>query len=188
MNVQIPSRSAKPLSIDEFFDWIETKEEKYELVDGEPVLQPWVKRNHNRIVVNVAAALVAKLDTTKFEVATGDFAIPTGPRSIRFADVLVEAAGGSGQARATETASLIVEVLSPSTADVDLGPKQREYLGLSTLDTYLIAAQDSRCIWQWTRDGNGSWPEKPLVIEEGEVELTTLGATLSLDEIYRNVS
>ncbi|WP_161992597.1 Uma2 family endonuclease [Aureimonas leprariae] len=188
MNVQSLSRSSKTLSIDEFFDWIETKDEKYELVDGKPVLQPWVKRNHNRIVINIVQSLGQALDGSRFEIATGDFAISTGPRSVRYADVMIEAAGGSGQERTTDTAALIVEVLSPSTADVDFGPKQREYLGLSTLDTYLIVAQDSRCIWQWTRDEAGSWPDKALVVEEGAVELKALDASLPLDEIYRNVS
>lgn len=188
MNVQTLSRPPDTMSTDEFFDWIGTKDERYELVDGKPVLQPWVKRNHNRIVVNVAIALATAIDATKFEVATGDFAIPTGPRSIRYADVLVEAAGGSGQARVTETAVLVVEVLSPSTAAEDFGPKQREYVNLPTLKDYLIIARDARCIWRWTRNENGRWPEKPEVLESGTVELSALDIRLSLEEVYRNVS
>jgi Uma2 family endonuclease len=188
MNIQILSRPPGTMSIDEFFDWIDTRQEKYELVDGTPVLQPWVKRNHNRIVVNIVQALGLALDATKFEIATGDFAIPTGPRSIRYADVMVEAVGGSGQARTTETAVLIVEVLSPSTADVDFGPKQREYLNLPTLADYLIVSQDERRIWQWTRGENGEWPKEPLVTEADAVELTALGASLPVQAIYRNVS
>lgn len=188
MNVQTLSRSSKTMSIDEFFDWINHREEKFELVDGKPVLQPWVKRNHAQIVSNIDYLLVTQIDRQAFNVYQGDFAIPTGPQSIRYADILVEPSGGSGQARTTETAVLIVEVLSPSTADVDFGPKQREYLSLSTLDIYLIAAQDSRCVWQWTRDENGDWPAKPLVVEAGAVELKMLGASLPLDEIYRNVA
>ncbi len=188
MNVQTIHRPAAKLSVEEFFAWIENKSERYELADGVPLLQPWVKRNHNRIVTNIVGILSRTIDLARFEIATGDFAIPTGPRSIRYADVMVEAAGGSGQERTTETAVLIVEVLSPSTAAQDFGPKQREYANLSTLDTYLIFDQDSRHAWQWTREENGEWPETPKVVEDGGVEVAKLGVTLPFDEVYRNVS
>ncbi|WP_152047884.1 Uma2 family endonuclease [Aureimonas psammosilenae] len=188
MNVQTLSRPSKTMTVEEFFGWIETRQEKYELVEGTPRLQPWVKRNHAKIVSNISYLVMSQIDRGEYDLYQGDFAIATGPRNVRYADVMVEKVGGSGQARTTESAVLIVEVLSPSTAAEDFGRKQQEYLNLPTLDTYLIVAQDARCLWQWTRDENGNWPEEPLVIEEGSVEISALGASLALEDVYRNVS
>ena len=192
MNLHTPSPSprARSMSMSKpaFFEWLATKHERYELVGGVPRLLPWVKRNHNRIVVNLVGLLTRALDPARFEVATGDFAIATGPDSIRYADVFVEAAGRSGEAREAESPILIVEVLSPSTTPDDFGAKRQEYLGLPTLDTYLIVAQDSRCVWQWTRGRDGEWPEAALITTEGEVLAGASGAALPLADVYRNVS
>ncbi|GGD88419.1 hypothetical protein GCM10011390_03980 [Aureimonas endophytica] len=188
MNVQTLSRPVVAMSIEEFFAWSEAHTERYELIEGRPRLQPWVKRNHAKLVANFSFLLMSRIDRDRYDVYQGDFAIPTGPHSVRYADVMVETVGGSGQARVTDSAVLIIEVLSPSTAAEDFGRKQREYLSLPTLDTYLIAAQDTQCLWQWTRDANGNWPDSPEVITEGETRIEMLDVTLTLAEIYRNVS
>ncbi|BDA84493.1 hypothetical protein Sa4125_20350 [Aureimonas sp. SA4125] len=150
---------------------------------------PWVKRNHNRIAVNLVTALARQIDATAYEIATGDFAVTTGSHSVRFADVMVEAAGGPGSARTTHKAVVLVEILPTSTMHVDFGPKTREYLALATLGTCLIIAQETRCAWQWTRQENGDWPEEPLLIDapDSEISVDVVGARLSFADIYRNV-
>ena len=191
MNLQSrPDIPPLPMTIDQFFDWAAQQERRYELVDGVPEVLPFVKRNHSRIVSNLLVGLSRQIDRASFEVATGDFAVATGPRSIRYADVIVEKAGGGGEERMTEHAILLVEVLSPSTRRVDFGPKTREYLALSSLDTYLILDQEKRKAWQWTRDHGGRWPENAKVFDDANTVLTlaSIGAQLSFDEIYRSVS
>lgn len=191
MNVQTPHGIPRQaMTIEAFGRWSETQERKYELVDGVPRLQPWVKRNHNRITVNIVLALGRQLDASAFEIATGDFAVPTGPQSVRYADVLIEPGGGPGELRTADQALILVEVLSDSTKDVDFGEKLREYSALPGLDTYLIVSQDSRFVWQWTRGAEGEWPTEPLLIDGdiGVVTLDGVGATLTFDDIYRNVA
>ena len=184
-----PRRQSDPptnMTIDEFFDWLDTHEYQYELVDGTPVMMPFVKRAHARIVGNIDFCLQSQIDRSRYMVTQGDFAIRTGPRSIRFADLLVEPSNDDLGGRISERTVLIVEVLSDSTAKIDFNQKRLEYLGLSGLETYLIAAQDEARIWIWTREAGG-WPETPLVLTEGSVPIGALGASLPLAEIYRGV-
>lgn len=186
MNIQSQPR----MSVDAFFRWAEDRQGRYELVNGIARLQPWVKRNHNRITVNIVAALDRQIDKRAFEIATGDFAVSTGPNSLRYADVMVEPAGASGQERTTSEALLLVEVLSESTMHVDFGEKLLEYQALSSLDTYLVVAQDFQRCWQWTRGEVGEWPQEPLHVEAADaiVVIDRLKIRLAFEDIYRNVS
>ncbi|MCW4114671.1 Uma2 family endonuclease [Aurantimonas sp. MSK8Z-1] len=175
------------LTIEAFFDWAAQRQERYELVDGRPLMLPWVKRSHSRLSANIAFLFEKSADRSRSFVHQGDFAIPTGPRSIRYADVLVEPAGGDMQARTAEDAVVIVEVLSDSTAPQDFGPKRLEYLRLASLRCYLIVDPDKSCIWQWQRGGEDAWPEDPTIVRSGAVEVAALGWRLPLAAIYDGV-
>ena len=183
MNIQ----SRPTMTVDAFFDWSERQERRYELVDGVPRMLPWVKRNHSTIVSNLDFALQSRLDRALYAVRQGDFAVVTGPGSIRYADVLVEPSGGDGHERTTERAVFIAEVLSESTTHVDFGPKREEYLGLAALDNYLILSQDKPRAWHWTRDPAGEWPTDPVLIASGPIEIATIGVTFDLAELYLGV-
>jgi Uma2 family endonuclease len=184
MNVRTDVRMDKA----QFFDWLEHQERKHELADGRVAMMPWVTRPHARICTNVVIALSDRLDRTRFDIAQGDFAVETGERSVRFADILVESFSGEN-ARSTTNALLLVEVLSPSTMHVDFHEKLDEYKGLAALGSYLICAQDEARVWVWTRS-DGAWPDAPDVLEglDAAVEVPVLGITLPLAEIYRNIT
>ncbi|MER0237823.1 hypothetical protein [Fulvimarina sp. MAC8] len=65
-------------TVDAFFDWIEFREERYELVDGVPVMVPYVKRPHARIVSNIDRLFHQAFYPDRYMVTLGDFAIQTG--------------------------------------------------------------------------------------------------------------
>jgi Uma2 family endonuclease len=190
MNVRYrPGGDPENMSIEAFIPWVELQERRYELVDGVPSVLPWVKRNHNRIAVNIVAALARQIDQAEFEIATGDFAVMTGPATVRYADVMVEAAGGPGGGRMAETPIVLFEILSPSTADDDFGRKATEYLSLKTLKTYVIIDQEKRYAWRWSRDAEGEWPASPDLFDEQDavVAVPGIGAELRFEDVYRNV-
>ncbi len=172
----------------QFLAWAEHQERKYELVDGRVVLQQNVTRGHNRICINVVAALRILLDPTRYDVAQGDFAVETGDRNIRYADVMVEPFSDALGERTTTKAILLVEVLSPSSLHIDFHEKLDEYSALDALQTYLICAQDEPRVWVWTRL-DGEWPKTPQILDEREaiIEVPALGIVLPLSEIYRNI-
>lgn len=184
MNVRTDVRMDKA----QFFDWLERQDRKHELADGRVVMLPYVTRPHSQICTNVILALGARLDPARFGIHGGEFAIDTGDRSIRFADVMVEPFSHEN-ARSTVNALLLVEVLSPSTMHVDFHEKLDEYKGLQPLGSYVICAQDEARVWVWTRD-EGAWPDAPEVLEglDAAVALPVLGITLPLAQIYRNIS
>jgi Uma2 family endonuclease len=184
MNVRTDVRMDKA----QFFDWLDHQERKHELADGRVVVLPYVTRPHSQISTNVILALGARLDPAGFGIHGGEFAIDTGDRSIRFADIMVEPFT-TENARSTENALLLIEVLSPSTMHIDFHEKVDEYKGLPALGSYVICAQDEARVWVWTRS-DGAWPDAPDVLEglDTAVQIPVLGITLPVADIYRNVS
>jgi len=184
MNVHRPTR----MSIEEYGRWIERQDRKFELVRGVPKLLPYVKLNHNRIAMNLVNALAAQIDPARFEVAAGDFAVRTGPDSIRYADVMIFPAGKGGQTLSVEDAVLVFEILSKSSIHEDFGDKRHEYQALESLQSYVVLGQDEPQVWLWQRDGEGNWPVDPEQVSEGAIALDCVGAKLDLPAVYRGVT
>lgn len=189
MTVQAHIEPRRKMSIDTFFEQTERLAEKYELVEGEPFLLPWVKLNHNRVVMNLTRIFLGHLDPGTDELANGDFALQVGESSIRYADLMVLPAGKPGNVRVVSDAKLLVEVLSDSTMHTDFGEKLREYQALDSLHTYLIFAQTPAIAWKWSRDAKGMWLPEPATINDlsGVVTLEAFGFDIPLSEVYRNV-
>ncbi len=83
--------------------------------------------------------------------------------------------------------TVIVEVLSDATEKYDRGRKANHYRQISTLKELVLVAQDQPHIERFTRQANGDW----LFHEEKELtarfELPSLGISVALAELYRNV-
>ena len=184
MNIRTDVRLDKA----EFFAWIDRQDRRYELADGRVVVQPYATRHHARMCTNITAALIDRLDRAAYDITQGDFAVETGPKSVRYADVMVSPFSSAGDVRSTTDALVLFEVLSASTMHVDFGEKLDEYKRLPLLDTYLVCAQDEARVWAWTRL-EGRWPDIPQIAEghDASVALPALGTVLPLSEIYRNM-
>jgi Uma2 family endonuclease len=184
MNVQREPRMDKP----EFLAWVQAHEGRYELVGNRVVMMTGGSRGHAILVRRLAAALEKQLDSTRWTVLTSDFGVDVAPSTIRYPDVVVDAAGGRFKDLTATAPVLIAEIISPSSAKDDLGPKAQEYLRLSSLSAYLVLAQDEQKARVWARGAAGFSPE-PNVLDghDAIIEVASLGIDLSLGEIYAGV-
>jgi Uma2 family endonuclease len=136
MNVQLPVHIDKPA----FLDWVQGREGHFELAEGRAVMVSASSRAHALIVTNLVVALHGQLDPQRWTVIA-DFGLDAGPETLRYPDVVVDRAGGDDGDYVATAPVLLAEVLSPSTAEVDLGDKAAEYLRLPSLLAYLVFAQ-----------------------------------------------
>ena len=87
-------------------------------------------------------------------------------------------------AQATTNPLVIVEVLSPSSEGTDDGDKRRDFQSLASLQAYVIAAQDARCIQVYRRTAEGAWRDAPDVYRDGDsFELPGLSRALAVSEV-----
>ncbi|HEV8259189.1 MAG TPA: Uma2 family endonuclease [Burkholderiales bacterium] len=148
----------------------------------------WTSRGHTRVCVNIVTELGRLLDRDAFDIGSADFAVQT-PVGVRSPDVVVDRANSHGRELSTSTPIFIAEVLSPSTAGKDFTEKLEEYTAIDSLQTYLICSQDEPRAWVWARQGDGSWPRRPveLVGRERAIAVGGLGVDLSMAVIFRGI-
>jgi Uma2 family endonuclease len=167
-------------------DWVQGREERYELVRGRVVMTVGASRAHGQIVRNLVVALVRQLDPTRWSVIA-EFGIDAGPEVLRYPDVVVDRADGEASDFTATSPVLIAEVLSPSTSTIDLGDKVAEYLELPSLVAYLVFSQDEPKAWMWVRGEAGFSP----IVHAGRdtaIEVPVLGVSLPLSAIYAGIA
>ena len=83
---------------------------------------------------------------------------------------------------------VVVEVLSPSTESYDRGKKFDLYRQSESLRQYVLIAQDEPRVMSYIRQSDGvAWLLTPLAGLNAVLEFPTLGLSVPLSEIYRNV-
>jgi Uma2 family endonuclease len=181
MNVLLP---VQPMDKSAFLAWLERQEDRYELAGRRVMMMVRASRAHAEIVRNLLLILHGQLDIHEWTVLA-DFGLDIGPKTLRFPDILVDRASDD----TANAPILAAEILSPSTAAVDLGDKAAEYLRLSSLAAYLVFAQDSRKAWAWVHGPNG-FPAGPHVIEgdDSTIAIAALNLTLPLAAVYSGVA
>jgi Uma2 family endonuclease len=180
MNVQPALRMDKSA----FLAWAQAQEGRFELVERRVVMMVGGSKAHALVASRLARALWARLDLERWVVLGSDLAVDLGPESLRYPDAVVDVVGGGSELTATAPA-LIAEVLSPSSATLDLGDKAAEYLRLPSLHAYVVLAQDEPKAWVWVRgpQGFGAGPQV-LTGADAVIRVAALGIELPLAEIY----
>jgi Uma2 family endonuclease len=181
MNVHQSSHMRK----DAFLEWVQGRQERYELAHGRVIMMTGGTRGHALVVRRLANALEKRLDAARWAVLTSDFGVSVGPETVRYPDVIVDESGGRLKDLTATSPALIAEVLSPSSVTDDLGDKAAEYLHLQSLHAYLVLSQEEAKVWAWVRSGSG-FPAGSEVItgQEGVVYIPRLGIEFPLSEIY----
>lgn len=185
----IPKRK---YTIEEYIELLKTSEERFEYFDGELFSMAGGKKAHSRISGNVFATLRQRLQGSACEVWNDDLAIkvPLAP-PFRFAEVSV----ACGETITEEMQGidalvnpvLIVEVLSDSTSEYDLGKKFLAYQSIESFREYLAIAQKHVHVIQHSKQENGLWVRRDFIGMDSEIHLESLNITLTLNEIYERV-
>jgi Uma2 family endonuclease len=186
----VPSRNPHPMTAEEFFAFTQTRPdaEKWQLIEGEPVLNASASRLHQRIVGNLFATLKRfeqeqkRLGSLEWEVLPG-IGVRLSSVNVPVPDVLVRP---FDDLQGVECDDMIVafEVLSPSTADHDLRWKRKAYAGLASLQHYVVIAQDAVEVVAYDRS-NG-FAERRLEKIGAALELPAVAVSVPLAEIYQD--
>lgn len=82
--------------------------------------------------------------------------------------------------------TILVEVLSPSTEQMDRGVKCLHYQRLSSLRVFLLVAQDQARVEAFARESaDDAWTYRVAAGVDATLELPEVGLSLALAEIYR---
>jgi Uma2 family endonuclease len=188
--VGVPVISTDPMTVEEFYAFTDTRpdNEKWELIEGEPVLNASPSPTHQWIVKN----LLIVLGNRERQLNTSWAVLPgLGVRVSRTnrpePDVLIiPRAAFSPDPSKRDTSEVIAafEILSPSTAERDLRWKRTAYTSLRSLTHYIVIAQDAVDVVVFARETG--FAERRYRSLRDSLELPALGISLPLSEIYRD--
>ena len=179
-------------SIEEYFALERASERRFEYRDGEIVCMSGGSRQHAAIASNLVRHLGNKLPEG-CRIYGSDLAIyvPEG-RPYRYPDASVVC----GEARfqvingldCLENPVLIIEVLSPASADFDRGTKFEQYKSISEFAEYLLVPQDRPHVARRTRRDRETWTETVFESFNATIHLDTVGIDLKMGEVYEDIS
>lgn len=187
--------SSPSLSPTEYLEWEVTQAGRYEYEYGEVIEVTGGKLENNEIALNLIVLLRGHLRGKGCRILGGDAKLMTAPSNVYyFPDVVVSCDPRDRNAREfLQYPCLITEVLSPATESRDRGIKLRNYLKIDSLQEYILINSDSPSIEFYRRsDRTEVWEyqtinSSDLIVNDPEVQLTSIDLNLPLSLIYENV-
>ena len=166
----------------------ETKSEFYQ---GEMFAMSGASRWHNLIAGNVLAELHPQLKNRPCTVYPGDMRVKVSPAGLyTYPDVTVVCGEAQFEDQHFDTLlnpTLIVEVLSKTTAAYDQGQKFEQYRKLAALKEYLLISQDKYHLMRYSRQPDNQWLLLETYSEADTVTLSSIECRLALADVYAKV-
>ena len=163
---------------------------KSEYLSGEIVAMSGASNAHNLITMNTTTQLYNQLVEGGCRVFSSDMRLGIGTGvSYFYPDIAVTCDKPRFEDDAFDTLinpQVIIEVLSASTAGYDRGKKFIRYRQLESLQEYILISQDQVHVEHYLRQGK-QWVLSEFSALENVLPLASIGAELSLNQIYRFV-
>lgn len=173
------------MSYEEYRALEESSDELWEYVSGEAWAISSARPEHNLVARNALVALTVALRGKRCVPYPERQKIATPARGYHYADASVicgPATRDHRDAHAITNPVVIVEVLSPTTADYDRGGKFAHYRTIPSFREYVIVDADGRRVEHHQRLETGQW----LMTEHasGTLELTSIEVAIPLSELW----
>jgi Uma2 family endonuclease len=176
-------------TVEEYQALEEVSEQRHEFYEGEVYAISGASATHHTIRQNCVISLRAALRGRGCKVYDEgmQLAVQDG-RYYTYPDVLVTCHPEDvNEQRTMRHTVLIIEILSPSTADHDRSWKFNQYKQLPSLQHYLLVSQHT-CLIEWfRREESGVWSFTPLGELTDPLEISELASTLRVRDIYDEI-
>lgn len=176
------------VTLERYFEISAESHTRVEYLDGELFYMSGVRYAHGLIQMLIGGYLFAQLAHPEYALLSSNVRIRARQKAYFFPDLTVV----RGKPRFAPGHNdllnpvLVVEVLSPSTRNHDLDNKLPVYRAMPSLEHILIIEQNRPSVVQHSRAGD-AWTQRQYSELADIVTLDSLGASLSLAQIYRGI-
>lgn len=175
--------------LEAFLAWEADQPARWELIDGRPVMMTGGTQAHWLIAGNIVATLRPLLRGSPCRAGGSDLRVVTGNGNVRYPDAVIDCGTLRPDSRDASEPTVVFEVLSRSTAWIDLHAKLRDYDATPSVRLYVVVSQDTSWVALWTRDPSGRLAVAAALSGLDEaVPLDRLDAALPLAEIYEGLA
>ena len=163
-----------------------TAEMRHEFVDGCIFAMAGASLRHSDIKMNLTTWLRGKIPSG-CGIYNGDVKLMVETNTdaaFYYPDVFISCGPRDPQAHFLREASLVVEILSPTTERTDRGEKFRAYTAMSSVTDYALVSQDGARVEVFRR--KNTWMRETYAIDD-LIELDAIAHRLPVAEIYRDI-
>ena len=187
----MPAVAAKKWLItpEEYFDWEETQETAHEYAYGEVFPIPGGTASHFLIIANWIVVLRAALENTDALIFPDGMRLQIHDERYVYPDVTVVTETPryrDARQRVLQNPSVVVEVLSESTAAYDRGEKFALYREVASLRDIIWIDSERRWAEVASRGEDGAW-RLPGPVTDAQIEIASLELAISFDDLYQGV-
>lgn len=165
---------------------------KHEYLHGNIVQMAGASAEHGTISINIASSINIQFKGRNCSVFASDMRVHIPATGLyTYPDIVALC----GERRMMDdehfdnllNPSVVIEVLSKSTAQYDTGEKLNHYRSIESLRHYLMVWQDVKRALLYSRSGDG-WVLQDYIGGEAVIELPAIDCTLSMEDIYDKVT
>lgn len=140
--------------------------------------------DHSRVQMNLYRFVGAALRGSGCRPHGSDMAVRVRDWSIRYPDLTIDCASGSSEPsdRMLRDPRVIVEVLSPTTRDIDLGVKLAEYRLLTSVEAIAFVDPEGETLAVTRRTSGGGWTD--IDFARQDLHLPSLDLTIPHSEVF----
>ena len=179
------------ISKKDYLEGEKTSPIRHEYLGGEIFAMSGGSEEHNRIALNIASLLRFHLRGSGCKTFIADMKVKISIAQntldiFYYPDVMVTCDPQDTEKYYKTSPCLIVEVLSPSTKDLDRREKRLNYQSLESLQEYVLVSQTEMKVEVYRLLEIGKWSVESLG-KEDSLELKSVGLTLTMTDIYDEV-
>lgn len=178
------ARHLPHMTREEFLDWAEAQDRRYEFVGSQPVAMEDENLDHCRIAGNIYFALCMRLYGTDLRAMGRHAGIATVADIVRYPDALVARCCGLESNRVVPDVMVVFEVLSEASGYTDRIEKLREYHAVPSIRRYVTLEDTSVGLVVMSRVQDADpWTATALI--DGEVlRMPEIGIEIPVAEFY----
>ncbi|MEM8832620.1 MAG: Uma2 family endonuclease [Cyanobacteria bacterium P01_G01_bin.19] len=178
-------------TVEEYFEWEFSSQERYEYADGEIRLLAGGTPNHNFVVGNLLVVLKSLLKNQYYDVFVLAQRLWLRDRNIyTYPDIMVLKQPIELQEGRTDTVMnpcLIAEVLSTSTKDYDRSEKFLAYRTVAAFREYLLIDQYQIHVEHYVKTAANQWLLSEYKDPEVTLNLSSVNLQLKIADLYENI-
>ncbi len=173
----------------QYLVWESQQELRYEYINGEIVAMTGGTIAHNDIAINLLTILLPKVRASGCRINMADVKLCVNEAGLYYyPDLMVSCHPQDSNARKfIQFPKLIVEVLSPGTADKDRTDKFTDYQSISTLQEYLLISSEKISVECYRRGEGRMWLYYPYTSGDS-IDLESLGIRVAIEQLYTGIN
>lgn len=185
-------------TLEQYLEIEREADERSEFVDGEIYAMAGESGRHGDVSANLVGIFVAELRGKPCRTRTKDTKVRSGSLKERFGrdmisypDIVIICGEPEYHDKHKDVVlnpTVIVEVLSDSTAEFDRGTKFMRYRSYNpTLTDYILVSQDEAHVEHYIRQENGDWLLREYYETDKIFPIDSIACSLNLADVYDRV-